>query len=149
MTHAEVRELLALGAAGLLDAATERGVQDHLRECPECAAEFEGLAALAQDLRGLPVPHAPAGLVLRTVELVAAERRHNHIAVAMAVVFAWVVWLAAWGVFQVLTEGIVAPFHASLTGLLTWMAISTAFSWATAGVAVALLGRRRMERSLV
>lgn len=49
--HEDIRDLMALSAAGLLDAAGERRVLEHARECPECAARLEEIGALARGLR--------------------------------------------------------------------------------------------------
>ena len=71
--HEPVRQLLALSAAGLLDAGEERLVREHARQCAACAAELEEFAALSAGLSALPVPQPPADLVRRTAALLAAE----------------------------------------------------------------------------
>ena len=53
-------DLLALSAAGLLEAAEERQVREHARECTACAASLESFGDLAMGLRQLPAPGAAA-----------------------------------------------------------------------------------------
>ena len=72
-THETIRQLLALSAAGLLDAADDRRVRQHVQECAECAAALDDLAALSADLCRLPAPMAPPDLLARTEARVAAE----------------------------------------------------------------------------
>ena len=60
--HESVRELLALSAAGLLDAGEERLVRDHARQCAACAAELDDYATLSAGLSALPSPQPPADL---------------------------------------------------------------------------------------
>ncbi len=67
--HEQVRQLLALSAAGLLDAGEERLVRDHIRQCTACSAELEEFAALSAGLSALPVPQPSADLVRRTAAL--------------------------------------------------------------------------------
>lgn len=64
--HASIRELLTLAAAGALDAGEQRRVEQHLRDCAECRAEFQAWGRLAGALEGLPTPQAPPTLVQRT-----------------------------------------------------------------------------------
>ena len=64
-THETIRQLLALSAAGLLDAADERRVRQHVHECAACAAALDELAAVSADLCRLPAPMAPPDLLAR------------------------------------------------------------------------------------
>ena len=41
MNCESIRDLLALSAAGLLDASEARRVAEHVRECGACAADLE------------------------------------------------------------------------------------------------------------
>jgi anti-sigma factor RsiW len=73
-SHETVRPLLALSAAGLLDAAEERSVREHTHDCAECAAELATLGNLAAALAILPSPSAPPDLLPRTQQCIAADR---------------------------------------------------------------------------
>ena len=59
--HEAIRKLLALAAAEALEEGELRRVEEHLRECSSCAAEWDAWRALARGMRGLPTP-VPADL---------------------------------------------------------------------------------------
>jgi len=109
MTCESVRELLALSAAGLLDASEDRRVREHARECAGCAASLETLGGIAGALRRMSAPPPPAGLVYRTQMLAAAEadrRQGARLAIASGVLgslLALATWQAGsalgWGEF--------------------------------------------------
>ncbi len=50
MNCAECQELLVAGLEGLLEAARKQAVMDHLKTCPACRAQFQGLQTLRQRL---------------------------------------------------------------------------------------------------
>jgi hypothetical protein len=138
--HDSVRQLLALSAAGLLDAAEERLVREHARACARCAAKLDDYAALSAGLSALPVPQPPAHLVARTTMLVAAEldRRQGAGFAAAAAIFALVFVLLIGQTLRM-----VAGDTPALVWLL-WAVISSVFGAASALV---LAPRRRLERS--
>ena len=146
-THETVRQLLALSAAGLLEAADERRVREHVHECAECAAALDELAALSADLCRFPAPMAPADLLARTEARVAAELaaqaglRHGALLAVGAGLFAWMAALTTWGLCRFLTGS---------AGWLAWLALTTVPAYMAAGaVAVLFASRRRLERSLL
>jgi len=146
-THETIRQLLALSAAGLLDAADERRVREHVHECAECSAALEELAAVSANLGRLPAPMAPADLLARTEARAAAEMadraglRHGAILAVGAGLFAWMAALATWGVYRLLTGS---------AGWLAWLMLTTVPAYMAAGaVAVMFASRRRLERSLL
>src|SRR5438552_6300195 len=98
MNCEQVHGLLALSAAGLLDAPEARRVAEHVLECAACAAELESLGDIAAALGLLPAPHPPAGLVYQTQLAIAAEsdRRQGARLALAAGVLAWVIALATW-----------------------------------------------------
>jgi anti-sigma factor RsiW len=145
--HETIRQLLALSAAGLLEAAEERRVREHIHECAECAAALDELAALSADLCRLPAPMAPPDLLARTEARVAAELaaqgglRQGATLAVCAGLFAWVATLATWGLFRLLAGG---------AGWLAWLVLATVPAYMAAGaVAVMFASRRRLERSLL
>jgi len=145
--HETVRQLLALSAAGLLDAADERRVREHVRECAACAAALDDLAAVSADLCRLPAPIAPPDLLARTEARVAAELaaqaglRHGALLAVAAGLFAWMTALGTWGLYR---------FFAGSAGWLAWLVLTTVPAYLTAGaVAVMFASRRRLERSLL
>ena len=74
---AHVTSLLALAAAGGLDASEAERVAAHLRECAACAARHGEWEGLADVLRRLPPPRPSPDLLARTraaVETRIAER---------------------------------------------------------------------------
>ncbi len=143
--HETTRQLLALSAAGLLDAADERRVREHVRECAECAAALDDLAAVAADLGRLPAPIAPPHLLARTEARVAAELaarsglRHGALLAVAAGLFAWMSALGTWGLYRFLTGS---------ADWLAWLVLTTVPAYMAAGAVAAMFAsRRRLERS--
>ena len=140
--HESTRPLLALSAAGLLDADGERQMREHVRECPECAAHLSGLAALAAGLSAMPSPSPSADLLARTQARVAAQlaaRRDRISGTVLAVAgcgCGWVVSLATWGAWDALGGN---------PAILIWLEFSAVLAGLTAAVVVRR--RRRVERS--
>ncbi len=62
--HARVRELLVSHAAGLLEPAQEKFVQDHLDQCPTCTGAFETLVRSAEGTK-TDRTHLPESLLVR------------------------------------------------------------------------------------
>jgi hypothetical protein len=146
-THANIRQLLALSAAGLLEAADERRVREHVHKCAECSTALDELAAVSADLCRLPTPIAPPDLLARTQARVAAELaaqaglRHGAILAVGASLFAWMAALATWGLYRFLTGS---------AGWLAWLVLTTVPAYMAAGaVAIMFASRRRLERSLL
>ena len=137
MNHEAVRELLALSAAGLLDAADERRVREHARECAACAAELESLSELAATLAALPAPPPPPDLLVRTQALLAADRDRREACVLSiaAAVCAGTIALAGCLELQ--------PY----LGPLIWIAATVVPTLLGAGAAITLTSRRRLQRS--
>ena len=146
-THENVRQLLALSAASLLDAGDERRVRKHVQECVECATALEELAAVSAGLSRLPAPMAPPDLLARTEARMAAELaaeagpRHAAILAVGGGLFAWIVALATWGLWRFLAGG---------AGWAAWLLLITVPAYMAAGaVAVLFASRRRLERSVL
>jgi anti-sigma factor RsiW len=140
--HEQVSQLLALSAAGMLDAGEERLVRQHARQCTACAAELEEFAALSAELSALPVPQAPADLVLRTSALMAAEadRREGSIFAGAAAIFACVCVLLTAQILRMLVG------DSAVLLWLVWVGISSVLGTASA---MLLASRRRLERRIV
>lgn len=140
--HEIIRPLLALSAAGLLDPEGERRVREHVRECSECAAALDSLAALAAGLSAMPSPAPPVALLARTQARVSAElaARRDRISGAILAIggcaCGWVVSLVAWGVWDAIGGN---------PAILIWFEFSAVLAGVTA--AVVFKRRRRMERS--
>jgi len=121
--HGEVRDLLSLAAAGVLDSAEQGRVEDHVNRCEACRAELDGWIGLAAALEKLPTPQAPPDLVLQTRRLlerhsdVVIKRRETRLMPAL-VAFSWAM--------MILNLGLVRLLDAPLTRLL---AISSATLW--------------------
>jgi len=149
--HDSIAEMLALAAAGGLDAAGQRRVDEHARECPACRRELEIWSVYSLGLGRLPQPAVPAQLAERTRARVwqeraaVADRRWNELMLAALAMFAWTVGLTFWFLMRVLTGGALMVMGANLVRLGTWSAISTILVWLTAAVAAMALGRRRRE----
>jgi anti-sigma factor RsiW len=132
--------MLPLAAAGALETADAAAVTRHAAACPACAAEVQQLGALTRALASLPGAVAPPALAARTALRAAAamraaeERRWELRAALAAALFSWVAGLVFWPLWAVLAGG-------WLPGFL----VSTVAVWLTAGVAAALVGRRRVS----
>ena len=140
--HQSVRQLLALSAAGLLDASEERLVREHARQCAACAAELDEFAALSAGLRALPVPQPPAYLVTRTSALLAveADRRQGAVLAGASAIFALAfVLIVAQALRSLMGDS-------AALGWMLWAVMSSVFGTAAALV---LASRRRLERSIV
>jgi predicted anti-sigma-YlaC factor YlaD len=140
--HEQVRQLLALSAAGLLDGAEERLVREHARQCTACAAELEEFAALSAGLSALPVPQPSADLVRRTAALLAAEadRREGAIFAGAAAIFACACVLLTAQILRMLAG------DSAVLLWLVWVGISSVLGTASA---MLLASRRRLERRIV
>lgn len=138
--HETVRQLLALSAAGLLEAREERLVREHTRQCAACAGELEEFASLTAGLSALPAPEPPAYLLARTSALAAAEadRRQGAILACGSAIFACVFVLLVGEVLRRLAGDSVA---------LAWLLSALISSVFGAVSAVVLVSRRRLERS--
>jgi predicted anti-sigma-YlaC factor YlaD len=140
--HESVRQLLALSAAGLLDAGEERLVREHAHECAACAAELDEFTALSAGLRALPMPQPPAYLLARTSALVAAERdRHQGAVLAAA--------SAAFACIFVVLMGQTLRVLVGNSAALAWFLGASVTSVLGAASALVLASRRRIERSIV
>ena len=140
--HESVRKLLALSAAGLLDAAEERLVREHARQCARCAAKLEDYATLSAGLAALPCPLPLPDLLRRTNSLVAAEldRRHGAVLAGAAAVFAFTF---------VLLVGLTLRTLVGNSAALAWFGWALISSVLGAASALVLASRRRLERSIV
>ena len=153
--HDEIRELLALAAAGALESSEQQRLERHLAECAECAHELEGWNALAGGLRRLPTPRPSAGLVERTRALVerqlAAESEHRWDlrVLVLVVLFGWTLTLAGWPIARLFTSGATAWLDLSFRQAWLGYAVYTAVGWVTAGAAAVILGvRHRASRRM-
>jgi anti-sigma factor RsiW len=146
--HADIRDLLTLAAAGVLDAAGQRRVEEHLRHCQDCRVEFEAWRRLTGALEALPTPQAPLGLVERTrrqMERRAAaqvETRQKRVLLGWLTVFGWVSTLLTWPLFQFLG----GVLNLSTPGLnQVWIGYLVV-SWMMNAVVTGLLGQRHRQQ---
>jgi anti-sigma factor RsiW len=149
--HSEIRELLTLAAAGVLSAAEQRRVEEHLPHCDACRAEFHGWSRLTGALQKQPTPQAPPDLVRQTrrmLELRAQalhERRQNHFVLGMLVLLGWTLTLLNWPVLHLLDGPLRQWFNVSSTQLNTLWVTYMLAAWIATALAVAVLGRRRQQ----
>lgn len=145
--HEEIRNLLSLAAAGVLEETEEQRVAVHASRCPECAAELEGWQALAGGLRRLPTPQAPAALVERVRARAAAElaaqveERSTHRVLAFLVLFSWVIALASWPIVRFVTQEVLGWFHVQQIWL--GLAAYTVLGWLSAAVMAGFLASKQ------
>ena len=153
--HENIRELLALAAAGALAENEQAIVERHIGECGECAQELAAWNAMASGLRRLPTPRPRAEVIERARALMVrhlaaeAERRWDFSLLVFAVLFAWTLTLAGWPIARLLTSGAAAWLDVSFQQAWLGYAAYTAVGWVSAGVAGALvsLRHRAMRRA--
>ncbi len=154
--HDQIRELLAMAAAGALDPDEQQRVDRHARECAACAAELDDWQLLAGGLRRLPTPQPSPALVEHTRaraewQLAAqAEHRWNQGVLIFLVLFGWTLVLASWPIVRLLSGGLLGWLEPGFGR--TWIGLAgyTALLWLTGGVAAVFLGlRHRSERRTV
>lgn len=154
--HDRIRELLALAAAGALTDAEEQRVGEHVRWCSACSKELSAWGPIASELRRLPTPQPSSWLVQATLARAQAklteqaERDWNRRVMIVVVAFAWLLTIASWAVFHVVSgrfERLLGPQFSH-----TWISFAafTALEWLAGGVAAVMLAvRQRGERRLV
>jgi len=146
--HDAVRELLALAAAGALDAEEQRRIEQHLAGCAACAAELDGWRNLAGALKRLPTPRPSPALVEQTRAraewqlAAAAEHRWSQAVLVFLVLFAWTVTLVSWPIVRLVTGGLLGWLDVRMNQTWASLAGYTALGWLTVGVAALLLGIR-------
>ena len=147
--HDEFRSLMSLAAAGALESAEERRLEQHLSACPACSAEWEGWRALAGGLRRIPTPQPSARLVERTRRLAeaaldeAAEHRWNRTVLIFLLVFSWVLTLLSWPLVRLASGGLLAMLDMHFERAWYGFAIFTTLTWLAGGVAAAMLSMRQ------
>lgn len=153
--HDEIRNLLALAAAGGLDEAEEHRVLSHARTCGECSKEMESWQLLAAGLRRLPTPQPSAALIQRTRAIAearleeAAEARWQRNVMIFVVTFAWVLTIVSWPLVRLATSGMEGLLDVHLNQSWISFACVTALVWLTGGTAAVLLAlNQRRERRL-
>jgi anti-sigma factor RsiW len=151
--HADIRELLPLAAAGALDDAGQKQVEDHLRQCHECRVELESWQRLTDGLRAMPTPQAPLGLVERTRRVLEsqaagqAEQRQTRWMLLWLTLFAWLSTFLTWPLFRLFGDRVGGFLDMSWTdtGITqAWLSYMVVVWMATAIVA-ALLGKARRQ----
>ena len=149
--HAEIRELLALFAAGALDAADESRVVLHLASCAECSAELERWQQISGGLRRLPTPQPSAALferarVMATEQLMQqAARKRTRAMFILLITFAWMVTLAGWPIFRFATGGFLSLLDIHFRQLWLLFVFFSAATWLAGGSAAVLLSLRRQQ----
>ncbi len=154
--HDKIRELLALAAAGALTSTEEKQVAEHVRSCTACSNELEAWRPIASELRRLPTPQPPSWLVQATLARAQAklaeqaEHDWNRRVMIFVVTLSWLLTIATWAVFRVLSErfgNLLGPEFSH-----TWISFGafTALEWLAGSVAAFMLAlRQRDERRLV
>jgi hypothetical protein len=158
--HKKIRELLALAAAGALTSAEEKRVAEHVRSCIACSNELDAWRPIASELRRLPTPQPSSWLVQATLARAEAklteqaEHDWNRRVMLVVVAFSWLLTIASWPVFRVVSGrfgSLLEPqFSHTLFGQ-TWIGFVafTALGWIAGGVAAVMLAiRQRGERRL-
>ena len=164
--HDKIRELLALAAADALTSAEEKQVAEHVRSCIACSNELAAWRPIASELRRLPTPQPSSWLVQATLARAEAkfteqaEHDWNHRLMIIVVAFAWLLTIASWAVFHVVSGRFGSWLGPQFSHTLfsqtlfsqRWISFAafTALEWLAGGVAAVMLAiRQRGERRLV
>ena len=154
--HEQIRELLALAAAGALPPEEIQRTERHAALCAECAAELQTWHSLSQGLRRLPTPQprpevverARARAEARLAE--AAEQRWNQRVMIFLVAFAWLMTLLSWPFYRLVSRGLFEFYQPGFVPGWMGFAAWTALGWIAVGAAAIFLGvQRRRERSYI
>ena len=143
--HENIRELLALAAAGALTPSEERRVAEHVRTCPHCTNQLEIWQSIAADLFRLAPPQPSSRLVETTLALAGpklaeqAEHAWNRRVLIGVVAFAWLLMGMSWPLFQ-----FVSGKFGTLLGLQfghPWMGFAAfnALTWVAGAVAAVMV----------
>ena len=153
--HDEIRELLALAAAGALDADEEEFVLNHAGSCEACSTELESWQLMTAGLRRLPTPQASAALIQRTRAMAEArieeeaEARWQRNILIFVMAFAWVLTIVSWPLVRLVSGGLMGLLDVHSSQNWISFACVTALVWLTGGTAVVLLAlNQRRERRL-
>ena len=153
--HDKIRELLALAVADALTSAEEKQVGEHVRSCIACANELEAWRSIASELRRSPSPQPSSWLLQATLALAEAkladqaEHNWNRRVMIFVVVLSWLLTIASWAVFHVVSERFGRLLGPEFSH--TWISFGafTALEWLAGGVAAVMLAiRQRGERRL-
>jgi hypothetical protein len=153
--HDKIRGLLALAAAGALTSAEQKQVAEHVRSCIACSNELGAWRPIASELRRLPTPQPSSWLVQATLARAAAklaeqaEHDWNRRVMIVVVAFAWLLTIASWPVFHVVSERFGSLIEPQFSHSWIGFAAFTALGWLAGGVAAGMLAvRQRGERRL-
>jgi hypothetical protein len=153
--HDKIRELLALAAADALTSAEEKVVAEHVRSCIACANELEAWQPIASELRRLPTPQPSLWLVQATLAraeaklIEQAEHDANRRLMILIVAFSWLLTLASWPVFRVMSARFLSLLEPQFSHSWISFAAFVALGWIAGGVAAGMLtARQRGERRL-
>jgi len=150
-SHGQIRELLALAAAGALGPEEDLLVARHLESCDECSAELERWRVLTGGLRRLPTPQPRAAVVERALAQAETrlaeeiEHRWNRAVIVFLVLYAWILTVVSWPVFRLITGGLLTRFEPGVNHPWLLFAVFTILVWATGGVAAVVLARHRQQ----
>jgi anti-sigma factor RsiW len=145
--HSIVRDLLALAAAGGLDPAEQRRVENHLHQCELCRAEFASWTQLAGALKELPTPQAPPRLVLQTQRILAytmSFQKHqvSRIGLTLLILFSWMVTFMTLKFVSLLDMPLARWLDVSSTTI--WV-VYIGVTWLATAVAAGLLVKNRQQ----
>jgi anti-sigma factor RsiW len=152
---AHVTELLALAAAGSLDAAESAQVNAHLGECGACAAEAVAWRQLGEGLHALPAPLRSRARVARAVgavEVLFAERAElawNRAALGFLIAFGWTLTVVTWLVLDLVAGELAVRLVRPVGSTMAVYAAYLAAGWLSAGAAAVLLGRHSREEGRI
>ena len=153
--HDKIRQLLALAAAGALTRAEEKQVAEHVQSCIACSNELEAWRPIASELRRLPTPQPSSWLVQATLARAEAKLTEqadhdgNRRVLIVVVALSWLLTIASWLVFHVLSERFGRLLGPQLSHAWISFTAFTAVEWLAGGLAAVMLAvRQRGERRL-
>jgi anti-sigma factor RsiW len=142
--HQAVQELLSLAAAGVLNPKEQQRVQEHLQRCDICRVEFDDWQKITHELRILPTPQAPVGLLLRTQRLIqsrqflAANNPGSLLLPSLLLMFSWVSLFLNYHLLRLIDMPLAKWLDISTTAI--WISY-IGISWLAAALSVGFFAR--------
>jgi hypothetical protein len=147
--HNKVNRLLNLSAAGALDENEQKQVQDHIVQCDSCRTELSDWVLLADALKRLPTPQAPAALIFRMHRLLdlrmacQRESRWNWAILSFLVLFSWMVAVLNWFFMQLFDIPLARWLDVSST---TVRVAYIGMTWLATALAAGLIARHMQQK---
>lgn len=140
--HSIIRDSLAMAVAGALDPLEQKRIEEHLRHCETCSAEFNHWNSLVGALKKLPTPQARPQMVMQTrriLELYAAAGNaffRTRLVPSALILFSWIAMLITWRLVRLIDLPLARRLDISST--IVWL-VFIGVTWLATALAAGLL----------